>query len=67
MYVTSGVHQGTALDPILFLMYLYVNDFCEYIEHSTLRLLADKCIIYKTIRNKEDTQKLLVDLTTAAK
>ena len=24
--------------------------------NTTLRVLADKCIIYKTIRNKEDTE-----------
>ena len=63
--VTSGVPQGTVLGPILFLV--YINDFNEYIKHSTLRLFADDSIIYKTIQNKEDTQKLQEDLTSAAK
>ena len=49
----------------MFLM--YVSDFSEYIQHITLRLFADDCIIYKTIRNKEDTNKLQEDLTSAAK
>jgi len=63
-HVTSGIPQLTLLSPILFLV--YINDFSEYIQHST-RLFADDSIIYKTIRNKEDTQKLQEDLTSAAK
>lgn len=63
--VTSGVPQGTVLGPILFLV--YINDFHEYIKHSTLRLFADDSIIYKTIRNTSDAQKLQEDLDAAAK
>jgi hypothetical protein len=62
IHVTSGIPQGTVLDPIMFLV--YINDINEYIKHSTLRLFADDSIIYKTIRNKEDTQKLQEDLTS---
>ena len=65
IHVTSGIPQGTVLDPIMFLV--YINDINEYIKHSTLRLFADDSIIYKTIRNKEDTQKLQEDLTSVAK
>ena len=53
--VTSGIPQGTVLGSFLFLV--YINDFNEYIQHSTLKLFADDSIIYKTIRNKEDAQK----------
>ena len=43
--VTSGVPQGNVLGPILFL--IFINDFADYIKHSTLRLFADDSIIYK--------------------
>lgn len=65
IHVTSGVPQGTVLGPILFL--LYINDFHEYLHHSTLRLFADDSIIYKTIKNKNDSEKLQEDLNSAAK
>ena len=65
IHVTSGVPQGTVLGPILFLV--YINDFHEYINHSTLRLFADDSIIYKTIKTTEDAEKLQEDLTAAAK
>jgi hypothetical protein len=44
--VTSGVHQGTVLGPVLFLV--YINDLPEYMKSSQLRLFADDSIIYKT-------------------
>ena len=55
---------GTVLGPILFLV--YINDLNDYIKHGTLRLFADDSIIYKTIKNKHDSEKLQ-DLTAAAK
>jgi retron-type reverse transcriptase len=48
IHVTSGVPQDTVLGPILLLV--YINDFHEYIKHSTLRLFADDSILYKTIK-----------------
>ena len=65
IHVTSGVPQGTVLGPILFLV--YINDFNDYIEHSTLRLFADDSIIYRKIKNKDDAEKLQQDLIAAAK
>ncbi len=63
--VTSGVPQGTVLGPILFL--IYINDFPEYLQHSTLRLFADDSIIYRNIKNEQDACKLQQDLDAAAK
>ena len=56
--VTSGVPQESVLGPLLFLA--YVNDIWRYIE-STVRLIADDCIIYKK-NNNEKIEKLQKDL-----
>ena len=63
--VTSGVPQGTVLGPILFL--IYINDFPEYLQHSTLRLFADDSIIYKEIKTINDAQNLQLDLDAACR
>ena len=52
--VTSGVPQGTVLEPILF--FIYINYFPEYLQHSTHRLFADDSIIYKEINTINDAQ-----------
>jgi len=65
IHVTSGVPQGTVLEPILFLV--WINNFHEYIKHSTLRLFADDSILSKTIQDESDTHKLQEDLDAAAK
>ena len=63
--VTSGVPQGplaqgTVLRPILFL--IYINDLPDCIKHSTIRLFADNCIIYRQILNDNDTLLLQEDI-----
>ena len=63
--VTSGVPQGTVMGPILFL--IYINDFADYIQHSTLRLFADDSIIYKEINNENDAKLLQSDLEAAGR
>ena len=63
--VTSGVPQGTVRGPILFLV--YINDFNEYLKHSTLRLFADDSIIYKQINYISDARDLQEDLDAAAR
>jgi len=61
--VTSGVPQGIVLGPILFL--IYINDFADYIKHTTLRLFADDSIIYREIKNQNDAVLLQSDLEAA--
>ena len=59
--VTSGVPQGTALGPLLFILYL--NDLPEGIS-SQVRLLADDCILYREINTLNDCQDLQRDINT---
>ena len=62
--VVSGVPQGTVLGPVLFL--LYINDLPDVAVHSTVRLFADDCIVYRPIRNNDDTILLQNDLNKIA-
>ena len=57
--VRSGVPQGTVLGPLLFL--LYINDI-GYNISSGLRLFADDCILYRTIKCDNDKWELQNDL-----
>jgi len=57
--VTSGVPQGSVLDPLLSLV--YVNDIWRNIE-SSIRLFADDCITDRKITNKNDMEKFQKDL-----
>ena len=56
----SGVPQGTALGPILFI--IYMNDVIENIKHSEIQLFADDIILYKEITTVRDAQQLQEDL-----
>jgi len=53
--VTSVVLHGSVLGPLLFLA--YVNDIWRT-SVSTIRLFANDCVIYSTIINNEDIEKL---------
>ena len=57
--VISGVPQGTVLGSVMFL--LYINDINNNIS-SSLRLFADDCIIYRTIKSEQDHLQLQQDL-----
>ena len=49
--VESGVHQGTVLGPLLFL--LHINDLPSCV-NSKACLFADDCLLYKEIKNNQD-------------
>ena len=52
---TPGVPQGTVLGPLRFLT--YVSDLPNNI-HSSIRLFADDCVLYREIKNEIDSQEL---------
>ena len=57
--VTSGVPQGTVLGPLLFLLYInYLPDNLS----TNVRLFADDCILYTSIRTQNDSSLLQNDL-----
>jgi hypothetical protein len=53
--VTSGVPQGSALGPLLFLV--YVNDIWTNTE-SNIWPFADDCIIYRKVMDSSDIDRL---------
>ena len=57
--VLSGVPQGTVLGSLLFLT--YINDMPSHTE-SDVRLIADDSLLYREIRNTNDSIQLQEDL-----
>ncbi|MEL7079500.1 MAG: reverse transcriptase family protein, partial [Cyanobacteria bacterium J06582_2] len=59
--VESGVPQGSVLGPLLFS--IYMNDIIETID-SEIRLFADDCVVYRSIKNVQDAKLLQKDIQT---
>ena len=57
--VKSGIPQGSVLGPPLFL--IFTNDLAEHTT-STVRLFADDCVMYKSVKSVRDCQELQQDL-----
>ena len=62
--VDSGVPQGTLLGALLFLC--HINDLPSWVK-STVRLFADDCLLYRTIKTIQDQIQLHKDLESLGK
>ena len=64
--VLSGVPQGSVLGPILFLIYIYINDFEDDISSKVLTF-ADDTKVFRQVTNDTDKQSLQDDLDKLVK
>ena len=53
--VVDGETSGSVLGPLLFL--IFINDLAEHTT-STVRLFADDCVMYKSVKSVRDCQEL---------
>ena len=63
-HVKYRIPQGTVPGPLFLL--IYINDLPDNI-HSTVRLFADDCVLYREINNQLDSQELQKDLDELTK
>ena len=64
--VLSGVPQGSVLGPILFLIYIYINDLEDDISSKVLKF-ADDTKVFRKVTNDTDKQSLQDDLDKLVK
>ena len=53
-YVNTGIPQGSALGPLLFI--LFINDFPQHIKSSLSNMFADDCCIYDFGKDLDQTK-----------
>ena len=58
--MSSGVPQGSHLEPLLFSV--YINDIAEVIRHSHFLLFADAMKLFNTINSPQDADEIQSDL-----
>ena len=54
--VKSGVPKDSVLGPLLFL--LFIMGLPEYVSHSSVRLFADDCILYREVTSPANACQL---------
>ena len=62
----SGVPQGSVLGPLLFLIYIYINDLEDNITSNILKF-ADDTKVFRKVNTDGDKQLLQNDLDKLVK
>ena len=63
-YLSTGVPQGSALGPLLFI--IFINDFPQNIKQSLSNMFADDCCIYNSGKNLNETKHIFQDSVNEA-